>query len=667
MARVCLNMIVKNESAIIERCLSSVVGFVDCFVIADTGSTDDTKEKITAFFEARGIPGEIVDLPFENFEQARNGAIEAAEASLFAFDYLLFIDADMELVVSDPSLKEKLSHNCYLAKQRNVGGLVYDNARIVKAFVGARYIGVTHEYLNSTGEIARLPEQMIYFRDYEVGSNRKDKSERDIRLLKADLAKNPENGRSHFYLAQTYFEAENFGKARHHYQKRQKLGGFDEEVWFAQMCEALCDLNLGDEDAFEIKIKRAFQARPTRAEPLCYLARFYQAKGLNDLAAMVCDEGMSIPIPNDILFVDTNVYERSFKEIFSIVGYYARDRKGRAFDMNNWLALSRKASPQAAKLAGMNMPPYLAPLSIYLDSWEAKKIDFTPEEGWFALNPSIARVGGYLDCIVRTVNYQVVWCENGAAYETKDDAPITTRNFYLRLGDDLSTIDWHEILPPLNMPARTEADRILGFEDLRLVEWKGEVYVNGTCLELEEGGHPNMVRARLNRDGWRLEELAGLIPDTTPRQVEKNWSPFVDEGELRYLYSYGPTKIVNSEGDTIAVNEPPIRASSFRGGSQLIPFEDGWLCCVHEVAPNPATRSRIYSHRFVWFDRDMVLRRVSIPFVFEKPRFEFAAGLAWSKDGKKLIVSYGVDDREAWVGSFDAAEISAFLLDALSF
>ena len=49
-ARLCLNMIVRNESAILERCLRSVADHVACWVIGDTGSTDGTQDLIRAFF-----------------------------------------------------------------------------------------------------------------------------------------------------------------------------------------------------------------------------------------------------------------------------------------------------------------------------------------------------------------------------------------------------------------------------------------------------------------------------------------------------------------------------------------------------------------------------------------------------------------------------------------
>ena len=58
-ARLCLNMIVKDEAANIERCLESLAPAVAAWVICDTGSSDDTPERIERFFAARAIPGEL--------------------------------------------------------------------------------------------------------------------------------------------------------------------------------------------------------------------------------------------------------------------------------------------------------------------------------------------------------------------------------------------------------------------------------------------------------------------------------------------------------------------------------------------------------------------------------------------------------------------------------
>lgn len=58
---ICLNMIVKNESAIIRDTLENIIAHVplDYYVISDTGSDDNTAEIIKQFFDEKGIQGEI--------------------------------------------------------------------------------------------------------------------------------------------------------------------------------------------------------------------------------------------------------------------------------------------------------------------------------------------------------------------------------------------------------------------------------------------------------------------------------------------------------------------------------------------------------------------------------------------------------------------------------
>ena len=56
---ICLCMLVKNEQHIIRRAIESALPFIDSWIIADTGSTDETKAVI------RDVVGELPhrDLP----------------------------------------------------------------------------------------------------------------------------------------------------------------------------------------------------------------------------------------------------------------------------------------------------------------------------------------------------------------------------------------------------------------------------------------------------------------------------------------------------------------------------------------------------------------------------------------------------------------------------
>ena len=86
--KICLNMIVKNESKIIERLLASVVGFIDEIFIVDTGSSDNTIEKITEFMKNNNIEGEVLQHHFVNFGLTRSFALEKCQ-EISSCDYIL--------------------------------------------------------------------------------------------------------------------------------------------------------------------------------------------------------------------------------------------------------------------------------------------------------------------------------------------------------------------------------------------------------------------------------------------------------------------------------------------------------------------------------------------------------------------------------------------------
>ena len=85
---VCLNMIVKDEAHIINRCLTSVLPLIDSWLIVDTGSTDGTQTVIREFLSE--LPGELVKRPWLNFAHNRTEALEFACSNA---DYLLIMDA----------------------------------------------------------------------------------------------------------------------------------------------------------------------------------------------------------------------------------------------------------------------------------------------------------------------------------------------------------------------------------------------------------------------------------------------------------------------------------------------------------------------------------------------------------------------------------------------
>src|SRR4051812_40704195 len=102
MTKLAWNAIVRNESAIIARCINSLLPHIDCGIVVDTGSTDNTTDLIKQAFAQANKPVEIHCASFIDFSQARNEALQKARESQLQWDYLLLVDADMQLRVHKP-------------------------------------------------------------------------------------------------------------------------------------------------------------------------------------------------------------------------------------------------------------------------------------------------------------------------------------------------------------------------------------------------------------------------------------------------------------------------------------------------------------------------------------------------------------------------------------
>ena len=237
MSHVCLNAIVKNESARIERMLASVAPHIASYVIGDTGSTDGTQALIRDFMGACGVPGVLYEAPFTNFRDSRNLALEQARRvrGELGWEYLLLVDADMELVA--PSGLGRLTASGYQLLQRS-GSLEYWNARLVRWDNENRYACVTHEYLSTAHPLVKLPGP--WFQDYADGANRPGKVERDIALLSAEVDRDPNDGRSWFYLGNSYREIGRHKEAIEAYMRRVEVGGWNEEIYCSLLYAARC-------------------------------------------------------------------------------------------------------------------------------------------------------------------------------------------------------------------------------------------------------------------------------------------------------------------------------------------------------------------------------------------------------------------------------------------
>ncbi|WP_241717934.1 glycosyltransferase [Streptomyces sp. CNQ085] len=307
-------MIVKNESRVIGRCLGSVLDLIDSWVISDTGSTDGTQSLIRSTLS--GIPGELHQEPWVNFGHNRTRNIRHARGKA---DYLLLLDAD-HVVRLNGSLPA-LTATSYML--RHEGDLEYRIKRLVRGDIDWRYVGATHEYLD-TGETDK-PELLdeIVITDFADGGSRQDKFERDAALLSEELSRDPGNGRTVFYLAQTMRDLGRKSEAIGLYERRAEMGGWGEEIYVALLEAGVLRVELDDWKGGMECLIRAWESRPQRLEACYEVASGLRRMGRHNTAYMFAKAGVGRPVPaGDVLFTKPWVYRWGLLFELSVSSYW---------------------------------------------------------------------------------------------------------------------------------------------------------------------------------------------------------------------------------------------------------------------------------------------------------------------------------------------------------
>ena len=187
-------MIVKNESRCLARCLRSIRPVVDEIVIADTGSTDGTIEI------AREFGAKISRFDWVNdFSAARNFALNQAVG-----EWLLVLDADE--VAGEPlatEIREFVKKGLAIGRLKVVSDFRHHGQKLrSQSFVsrlfprGAHFQGRIHEQI-----VSSLPRVNLQGELWHDGYLETQKSDRNIKLLQAELESDPNNSYLLYQLA----------------------------------------------------------------------------------------------------------------------------------------------------------------------------------------------------------------------------------------------------------------------------------------------------------------------------------------------------------------------------------------------------------------------------------------------------------------------------------
>ncbi|BBZ40912.1 tetratricopeptide repeat-containing glycosyltransferase [Mycobacterium conspicuum] len=304
---ICLNMIVKDEADVVAETLDSVAPYISSWVIVDTGSTDGTQDLIRNHMARLGIPGELHERPWRDFGHNRTEALNLAQGH---GDYIWVIDAD-DIVVGTPDFTE-LSADIYRMRLGDAS-FMYWRPQLFRDGVPVRYEGVVHETAVWEPDcIVKRLESDYYVESRRLGARNRDaqKYAHDRDLLLAEVERNPEHARSVFYLAQSYFDLEDFANARKWYERRVEMEGSDEEVYYSivRLAESMAHLGWPWQVVQDVYIQ-AWEFRPTRAEALYAIARRYREDERYLPGHLFAQRAAQIPFPeNDLLFIGADVY-----------------------------------------------------------------------------------------------------------------------------------------------------------------------------------------------------------------------------------------------------------------------------------------------------------------------------------------------------------------------
>jgi tetratricopeptide (TPR) repeat protein len=324
MPSLALCMIVRDEAGVIERSLASCRPHIDYWVICDTGSTDGTPEVIRRSLD--GVPGELHHHEWRDFGHNRSLLMELARDKA---DHLLLLDADWRLE-APPGAFAELTADAYMI--RHAGAVEFHNKRVVSGTIPWRYEGATHEFIVSPAErvCARLPAVVVHVES--VGGSRNGRWRRDRELLEAALARDPDDARSAFYLAQTLRD---LGREEHDvglldealrtYERRARMSGWDEETYAALHQAGSIAAELDDWPLAADHLAAAWEVRPARLEAVHDLAQGLRSRGryqaahrFSSLAAGLAP----LPVPDDSLFVAPWVYRWGLLFEYSITSYW---------------------------------------------------------------------------------------------------------------------------------------------------------------------------------------------------------------------------------------------------------------------------------------------------------------------------------------------------------
>ena len=325
---ICLNLLLRCDDPYVTRCLDSAKPIITCLSVFDVGATEETVKITRSWALENKVEYAVNREPFIDEGQSRNRALESCRKNFPKASYILFLDPDMVIDISDKFSVSSLNKDCYYIFHED-----YDEQNnylsdirwlhLVKNDRNWKCLGPVREFWDrGVSKPEKLPVEMIKVRCYNVGRFTGDVLEKEKNIL-LEFINVPNlhpryKVRYSFYLGNILFNLGQNEGAIEWFKKRIELGGWEEEIFMSLYTMGLCYENMKNFPMAKYYYQEAWQTRRTRNEPLMRLVDLYEKEQKDNMAIIFIIEMLKNHYPkDDILFVNRQCYD-SFWIDFSV-------------------------------------------------------------------------------------------------------------------------------------------------------------------------------------------------------------------------------------------------------------------------------------------------------------------------------------------------------------
>jgi len=281
-------------------------------------------------------------------------------------------------------------------------------------------------------------------------------------------------------------------------------------------------------------------------------------------------------------------------------------------------------------------------------------------------NPSIYNDNGRILVNLRNINYTLYHSEKKkfehpwgplVYIHPENDLHLRTWNIMCEMDENMRVKSYHKV-DTSSFDTYQPQWEFVGLEDARIVRWDNKLYICGVRRDLDTIGTGRMELSEIEITETGVKEISRhRIPAPFPDQeyCNKNWMPILDMPYHFIKWTNG-TDVVKYDlksNTTVSVTQKEwkdLGCIDLRGGSQVLSLYGKYVALNHEtfLFRSPADRKDgVYRHRFVVWDKNWNIEKVSKQFSFMNADIEFAVGMC--EYGDDILITFGFQDNAGYL------------------